>query len=132
MSYFNIPRLSGLSQKLYILLVRHFAILHVCFVFNRVTARSISEEFSSGDQARLRDEEYSSSKQECSSSHRNDSSHKSDNAKDPKKDKDKEEKDEGMLYKILIQKLTNIFFISQKQLKCLTATTLCEGEYFDR
>lgn len=78
--------------------VPQLAYLHVCFEFHYVTARSISEEFSSGDQARLRDEEYSSSKQECGSSHRNDSSHKSDNAKDPKKDKDKEEKDEGILY----------------------------------
>lgn len=60
-----------------------------------VLARSISEEFSSGDQGRLRDEEYGS-KAECSSSHRNEGSHKSDNVKDPKKDKDKEEKDEGM------------------------------------
>ncbi|XP_037051985.1 diacylglycerol kinase theta isoform X3 [Bradysia coprophila] len=57
-------------------------------------ARSISEEFSSGDTGRLRDEEYGS-KAECSSSHsRGESSHKSDSVKDSKKEKEKEERDE--------------------------------------
>ncbi|XP_037051988.1 diacylglycerol kinase theta isoform X6 [Bradysia coprophila] len=56
--------------------------------------RSISEEFSSGDTGRLRDEEYGS-KAECSSSHsRGESSHKSDSVKDSKKEKEKEERDE--------------------------------------
>lgn len=57
-------------------------------------ARSISEEFSSGDANRLRDEEYAS-RPECSgsSSHlRNESTHKSD--KGDKREREKEERDE--------------------------------------
>ncbi|XP_055297893.1 diacylglycerol kinase theta isoform X7 [Sitodiplosis mosellana] len=58
--------------------------------------RSISEEFSSGDAARLRDEEYAS-RPECSGSgsgshSRTESTHKSD--KGDKRDKEKEERDE--------------------------------------
>lgn len=58
------------------------------------TARSISEEFSSGDAARLRDEEYAS-RPECSgaASHSQQSTHKSDKG-DNKRDKEKEERDE--------------------------------------
>lgn len=59
-----------------------------------IVARSISEEFSSGDAARLRDEEYAS-RPECSasSSHsRTETTHKSD--KGDKRDKEKEERDE--------------------------------------
>lgn len=59
-------------------------------------ARSISEEFSSGDTGRLRDEDYGS-KADCGSSHsRSDTSHKSESSKDAKKDKEKEERDEGI------------------------------------
>lgn len=80
------------------------------------TARSISEEFSSGgDQGRQLEQEFSSSSKQqqqqqqhhqqqesASSSHRNEgsgsSSHKSDkDGKDPKKEKEKEERDEGKL-----------------------------------
>lgn len=68
---------------------------HVDLKIKLFTARSISEEFSSGDTGRLRDEEYGS-KAECSSSHsRGESSHKSDSVKDSKKEKEKEERDEG-------------------------------------
>lgn len=58
-------------------------------------ARSISEEFSSGDAARLRDEEYAS-RPECSGSgshSRSESTHKSDKGFD-KREKEKEERDE--------------------------------------
>ncbi|XP_055297888.1 diacylglycerol kinase theta isoform X3 [Sitodiplosis mosellana] len=63
---------------------------------SRNRARSISEEFSSGDAARLRDEEYAS-RPECSGSgsgshSRTESTHKSD--KGDKRDKEKEERDE--------------------------------------
>lgn len=60
-----------------------------------IAARSISEEFSSGDAARLRDEEYASSRPECSGSashSRSEQTHKS--GKDDKRDKEKEERDE--------------------------------------
>lgn len=58
-------------------------------------ARSISEEFSSGDAARLRDEDYAASKPESSASgshSRSESTHKSD--KGDKRDREKEERDE--------------------------------------
>ncbi|XP_031628773.1 diacylglycerol kinase theta isoform X2 [Contarinia nasturtii] len=62
---------------------------------SRTRARSISEEFSSGDAARLRDEEYAS-RPECSGSgshSRTESTHKSDKG-DNKRDREKEERDE--------------------------------------
>lgn len=60
-----------------------------------ITARSISEEFSSGDAARMRDEDYASSKAETSASgshSRSETSHKSE--KGDKRDREKEERDE--------------------------------------
>lgn len=61
-----------------------------------IVARSISEEFSSGDTGRLRDDEYGS-KTECASSYsRSETSHKSESSRDAKKDKEKEERDEGI------------------------------------
>lgn len=69
---------------------------HVCFfsLFIYFPARSISEEFSSGDAARLRDEDYASKPESSGSgSHsRGEGGHKSD--KGDKKDKEKEERDE--------------------------------------
>lgn len=59
-------------------------------------ARSISEEFSSGDTGRFRDDDYVSRTESgvSGSTHsRTDSTHKSDKDKD-KKDKEKEDKDE--------------------------------------
>lgn len=63
--------------------------------FSYHLARSISEEFSSGDAARFRDDDYVSKTESGSgSTHtKSDSAHKSDKDKD-KKDKEKEDKDE--------------------------------------
>lgn len=61
-------------------------------------ARSISDDLSSGDAARFRDDEYGKSEVSggmgASSSARNESAHKGDKDKE-KKEKDKEDRDEG-------------------------------------
>lgn len=67
-------------------------------------ARSISEEFSSGDAARFREEDYGKAESaptgggsgSGSSHYRSESAHKSDKDKE-KKEKEKEERDEGIL-----------------------------------
>lgn len=70
-----------------------------CFflVGDVIAARSISEEFSSGDATRFRDEEYTSKPEgACTSGGhpRAESAHKSDKDKE-RRDKEKEDKDEG-------------------------------------
>lgn len=60
-------------------------------------ARSISDDLSSGDAARFRDDEYGKSEisgMGASSSGRNESAHKGEKDKE-KKEKDKEDRDEG-------------------------------------
>lgn len=62
-----------------------------------LTARSISDDLSSGDAARFRDDEYGKSEisgMGASSSARNESAHKGEKDKE-KKEKDKEDRDEG-------------------------------------
>lgn len=62
-----------------------------------LTARSISDDLSSGDAARFRDDEYGKSEPSgigASSSARNESAHKGEKDKE-KKEKDKEDRDEG-------------------------------------
>lgn len=67
---------------------------YLFFFLNVISARSISEEFSSGEAARLRDEDYSSKPESSGSgSHsRSETTHKSE--KGDKRDKEKEERDE--------------------------------------
>lgn len=60
-------------------------------------ARSISDDLSSGDAARFRDDEYGKSEASgmgASSSSRNESAHKGEKDKE-KREKDKEDRDEG-------------------------------------
>lgn len=65
-----------------------------CFVV-LIVARSISDDLSSGDAARFRDDEYGKAESggSCSGT-RTESAHKSEKDKD-KKEKEKEERDEG-------------------------------------
>lgn len=73
-------------------------------MFNRISlslfpsARSISDDLSSGDAARFRDDEYGKAETSgmgaAGSSARNESAHKGDKDKE-KKEKDKEDRDEG-------------------------------------
>jgi len=75
----------------------------ICIRINRpisflIVARSISDDLSSGDAARFRDDEYGKSEigggMGASSSARNESAHKGERDKE-KKDKEKEDRDEG-------------------------------------
>lgn len=66
-------------------------------IFCLSKARSISDDLSSGDAARFRDDEYGKSEASgmgTSSNARNESAHKGEKDKE-KKEKDKEDRDEG-------------------------------------
>lgn len=79
------------------------SIINVLFSLASLTARSISDDLSSGDAARFRDDEYGKAETSgmgASSSARNESAHKGDKDKE-KKEKDKEDRDEGEMMSTL-------------------------------
>lgn len=106
------------------------------YVILTLVARSISDDLSSGDAARFRDDEYGKSESTSgmgSSSARNESAHKGERDKE-KKEKDKEEF-EGR-HKFIscgYSKFTDYFFLCpsfQKQLKSLMEIVHYADEYF--
>ena len=91
MIFFSLLFIALLSLSLSLSL-SHFSPLHLYIILTLV-ARSISDDLSSGDAARFRDDEYGKSDSASgmgSSSARNESAHKGERDKE-KKEKDKEE-----------------------------------------